>query len=104
VSFHYCGDELDSVTLVGAAANCGCEDENDDCCQNEHYYFKVANDQNTEPAEKLQIPSSPIFNAITQTEVAPILASQHTGIYIVRNRPPGKLKYRSHLFIGRISC
>lgn len=107
VKLHYCGEELSAVIFSGADADCGCDEgcEDDGCCHDQNYFFKVKTDHvsaaNTKQSDPIQsvaiLPVSfPRLNPCTLSDVD----SKHINVH----GPPVTSKYRTHLLIGRFTC
>ncbi len=106
VKLHFCGEELSAVIFSGADADCGCEVgcQEEGCCQDENFYFKMQTDH-VVSASTLESPPHAV--ALLPTEPIYTFASipSHYDIHFVNlHGPPIVSKYRTHLLIGRFSC
>lgn len=104
VRFHYCGDDLSSVSFAGSPADCGCEeDEDDGCCKDEHHYFKIQ--EVHQQAVSLIPDKGPqwVIEIRSPEVILPLARPAVAGMFPL-SRPPGAPPCRLHQLHCRISC
>ncbi|MSQ78804.1 MAG: hypothetical protein EXR21_03890 [Flavobacteriaceae bacterium] len=105
VQIHYCDGELSQVTFVGSDANCGCEDEDDDCCENEHYHFKNQTEHKTaSEAFSLSKPMKSVAANRSHFVAAVKIPSSKSTTFDSDKGLPGCYKLRRHLVLCKFTC
>jgi hypothetical protein len=98
VSAHYCGQEMESVSLFTQKAGCDegeCGDESqssDDCCDDKTFTAKIDTEQNLVSAFKLKLSENSlaaILPAVNYIQVNEIAAVSIQATPCKANAPPG---------------
>jgi hypothetical protein len=90
INKHFCGGELESVSILGKESCCADEtgDEPDDCCENESIY--ISNKSETIPAA-LNLSLQPSFHFLPAVPVS-LIQLQPSGpgqtVTVSRGKPP----------------
>lgn len=106
VKLHYCDSELNQVSFVGSAANCGCdEEEASGCCEDQHYYFKIKTDH-LASVENI-LPTHSFGTDLFLNQEINLNEGLYSKIHQPQqyiHGPPGYEKHRIHLLIERFTC
>ena len=101
VNLHYCDGDFAGVFVEGIPPSCGCETEDDGCCDNKYFYFKDNTDQQkTEQQSSNKISfSAAVFSLYSISEFSNYKFSGSTKLYN-QFEPP---KLRRHVLLSRFN-
>ncbi|PSK94966.1 HYC_CC_PP family protein [Taibaiella chishuiensis] len=106
VQIHFCGRKVSSWKINQEHAACCCKDaatmpgksataavQDDDCCSSKVVTLKIAQDQNKESIQQLQLTTTDVFVPLTPQFAVPVFlgyTSEATRQVYQSNAPPGR--------------